>query len=96
MYPGEMPDPSPPPLWRLRSLEASTEPSSAEQQEGSGGQGVLKEATVRPSQRPPLPQPSPCPWLEEGAHHLIFSNKERSGPERACFYGYRTVASRGL
>ena len=79
--PGEMPDLPPLPRGWLHSLEASTEPPSAEQQEGRGQAG--SEATAGPSQRPPLPQPSPLPSLKMG------------GPTNSSFLIKRGVVQRG-
>lgn len=58
--PGEMPDPSLLSWGTAVQLESLTEPSP-EQREG-GGRLEVK------SQRPPCPQPSPRPSLEEAVH----------------------------
>lgn len=73
----------------LLSIEVSTEPSSVDHQEGAGQ--AEQETTAGLSQRPCLPHPSPHPLLEEGTYRTILFNKEGSGPESTCFYGYRSM-----
>lgn len=67
-----------------------TAPSSAEQQE------AWSRAQMKPQQTPHKGLPPSHPSLAKGTHHLVLLNKERSGPQSTCFYGYGSMASKGL